>query len=91
MLNAVTTRKFKRDVDKLTKQKKNLKSLRDIMKLLIEEKPLDQKHLDHPLKGEWKNCRDCHVENDLVLIYRIVKSSKTIYFERIGSHSELFG
>jgi len=43
---------------------------------------------DHPLTGEWKDHRDCHIRPDLVLIYR-VPDAKTLQLVRLGSHSEL--
>ncbi len=60
------------------------------MEKLIKEQPLEAKFCDHPLKGEWKGFRDCHVENDWVLIYKIEKEKQKIVFARLGTHSELF-
>ncbi len=41
------------------------------MQLLIEAQPLPEQYLDQPLRGNWKNCRDLHIEPDWLLIYRI--------------------
>ena len=90
MLDPKTMNKFERDLDKSKRQHKDTDKLKEIMNLLIEEKQLDPKYLDHPLKGRWKGCRECHVGNDWLLIYRILKTDKEIWFERLGSHSELF-
>lgn len=57
--------------------------------LLVNKKALPISNKDHPLKGDWKGCRDCHLKPDLVLIYRRKKTA--IELLRIGSHSELFG
>lgn len=84
------TTQFVKDQKKAHKQNKDFEVLNNVIRLLIEEKPLDPKYKDHPLVGNWKGARDCHVQNDWVLIYRINKSEKTIRFERLGSHSELF-
>jgi len=67
-----------------------MSALRDVMRKLIEEKTLEPKYCDHPLKGKWKGFRDCHVQNDWVLIYRVDKQEKTITFTRLGTHAELF-
>ena len=90
MLHPFKTKQFEKDQKKAKKQNKNFDELLVVMSQLIKEIPLDIKHKDHPLKGKWIGCRDCHVQNDWVLIYRINKENKTILFERIGSHSELF-
>lgn len=91
MLTPGKTTKFVKDQKKARKQKRDFDNLNDVMTKLIQEKYLDPKHKDHPLTGSWTGCRDCHVENDWVLIYRVNKKEKTIIFERLGSHSELFG
>jgi mRNA interferase YafQ len=59
-----------------------------VLKLLLKNKPLDEKYKDHALTGDWSDHRDCHIKPDLVLIYR--KPVKNILqLVRIGSHSEL--
>jgi mRNA interferase YafQ len=58
------------------------------MDQLIQKKPLDPKFLDHPLKGEYSDCRECHIEPDWLLIYLEIKN--TIIFVRTGSHADLF-
>ncbi len=90
MLRPFKTRQFSRDEEKARRQKKDFSLLIEVMKMLIEEKQLPQKYCDHPLKGHWMGCRDCHVQNDWVLIYRVRKKEQLIIFERLGSHAELF-
>lgn len=79
---------FKKDITKLKKQGKDLAKIKYVLELLIEGKRLPPKCVDHPLRGQWRGSRDCHIEPDCVLIYTIDKME--IRFERIGSHSELF-
>jgi mRNA interferase YafQ len=55
---------------------------------LIEKKPLQEEALDHPLKGEYKDCREFHISGDLLVIYFI--ADETLNLIRIGSHSQLF-
>lgn len=66
-----------------------MSAIQDVIKLLLKQAPLPEKHCDHPLTGDWVNFRDCHVKPDLVLIYRTEGDS--LILARIGSHSELFG
>lgn len=61
-----------------------------LLELLVTDAPLEAKYRDHPLKGDWKGYRDCHVWPDLVLIYS-KPDAKTLRLVRLGSHSELFG
>jgi mRNA interferase YafQ len=58
------------------------------MERIAEGVSLDPRHRDHPLKGDWQGCRDCHVRGDLVLIYSLPPGLAV--FHRVGSHSELF-
>ena len=63
--------------------------LKEVMLLLIaNEAPLGPEWLDHPLKGEWAEYRECHVGGDFLLIYQV--EGNAIVFVRIGNHAELF-
>ena len=81
---------FKRDQKLMQKRNKDIDKLTDVMALLINEQPLLPKHEDHPLHGEFKGWRECHVESDWVLIYRIDDKNRKVVFYRTGSHSDLF-
>ncbi|HHV6940066.1 TPA: type II toxin-antitoxin system YafQ family toxin, partial [Haemophilus influenzae] len=56
---------------------------------LLNSLPLPEKYKDHALTGNWKGWRDCHIKNDLVLIYKIVGDE--IRLARLNTHSEIFG
>ncbi len=90
MLHPSTTTQFDKDKIKARKQRKDLALLSEVMGKLIKEQPLETKYCDHPLKGNWRGFRDCHVTSDWVLIYKVDKNKKKILFARLGSHSELF-
>jgi mRNA interferase YafQ len=60
----------------------------EIIRLLAADILLPRRHFDHPLSGEWKDHRDCHVRPDLILIYR-KPDKKNLDLVRLGSHSEL--
>ena len=79
---------FEKDVKLLKKRGKDLTKLKYIMELLVEEKSLPIKNRDHALIGNYKGRRECHIEPDWLLIYKIDK--EVIIFERTGSHSDLF-
>ena len=70
-----------------------MQEIRQVMRLLTENlAPLPPEYLDHPLKGQWQDYRDCHIRGDWVLIYRINRADEgeEIIFARKGSHSALF-
>jgi mRNA interferase YafQ len=58
------------------------------MALLINEKPLERKHDDHPPKGSYNGFRECKIEPDWLLIY--IKDKTSLTFARTGTHSDLF-
>ena len=63
-------------------------SLETVVSALAADLPLAPHHHDHPLSGNWKDFRDCHIRPDLILIYR--KTGKdALRLVRLGSHSEL--
>jgi len=81
------TKTFRRDVKRLQRQGKDCSALSEIYQLLSQAVPLPAHYLDHALKGNWKGHREMHLENDLLLIYRIIDN--TVYLVRTGSHTEL--
>ena len=80
---------FKRDVKLAEKRGKDMGKLRDIIDLLLTDKPLPRELGDHPLKGDWRPRRDIHIEPDWLLIYRV--DDDVVCFDRTGTHSDLFG
>ena len=89
MLEIKPTNRFKKDVRKLAKQGKRMAKLGSVIDDLAAEKPLAPSFRDHLLIGDHSGCRECHVEPDWLLIYRIADGSLLLL--RSGSHSELFG
>ncbi len=59
-----------------------------VLDALANDQPLEPRHCDHPLIGDWKDFRDCHVKPDLILIYQKPEAD-TLVLVRLGSHSEL--
>lgn len=90
MLKPTPTTKFKRDLKRFKHQKKIIQDLDSVIRLLVQRLPLEKKHFDHPLGGNWIGSRECHVNPDVLLIYRVHESSNLLFLERFGSHSELF-
>ncbi|MDR0447595.1 MAG: type II toxin-antitoxin system YafQ family toxin [Treponema sp.] len=81
---------FTKDRKLMEKRRKDIRKLRDVMALLINEQSLLPKHENHPLHGEYKGWWECHVEPDWLLIYRVEKADRKVVFYRTGSHSDLF-
>lgn len=88
MLKIELTSAIKKDLKKYKHQKEVLFELEKVIDHLIRERSLPTKHRDHNLTGSWVNHRECHIRNDILLIYKI--EANTLFLTRFGSHSELF-
>jgi mRNA interferase YafQ len=82
------TTQFERDLRLLQRRGKDIEKLKQVLATLINEEPLAERYRDHPLKGNYRNRRECHLEPDWLLIYKLYNDE--IIFERTGTHSDLF-
>ena len=89
MLTPVYTNQFEKDLKKMLRRGKDAEKLKAVISMLVDEIPLPQKYRDHVLLGNFKARRECHIEPDWLLMYRV--SEDKIIFERTGTHSDLFG
>ncbi len=88
MFTPVYTHQFEKDVKRMQRRGKNLEKIKIIICSLIAEDNLDTLHGDHKLVGNWQGRRECHIESDWLLIYKIEEGR--VVFERTGTHSDLF-
>ncbi len=88
MITPVFTRQFEKDVKRIQRRGKNFEKMKILIRSCMAEESLDPIHRDHKLIGNWQGRRECHIESDWLLIYKI--SDDHIVFERTGTHSDLF-
>jgi mRNA interferase YafQ len=88
LLTIKPTNVFLRDLKRCQKRHKNIDKLEAIINLLQAGNPLPTKNRDHILTGNWKDHRECHIQPDWLLIYRV--KEEFLFLERTGSHSDLF-
>jgi mRNA interferase YafQ len=88
MLNPVRSSQFKKDLKKARRQGKDLNLLQAVVVTLANEQALEDRFRDHELTGNWRSYRECHVNPDWLLIYKV--TDEELKLARIGSHSELF-
>jgi len=88
------TREFLKDWQHLSHSGRyDMNRLKEAMLLLIaNEGPLPPEWQDHPLTGDWRGYRECHIGGDFLLVYKLADSGKygSVIFVRSGTHSELF-
>ena len=90
MLKIVPSNQFKRDLKLARKRGCKIEHLRDVVNALANEQKLDEKYRDHRLAGNYNGFRECHIEPDWLLIYRINQDALELFLFRTGTHSDLF-
>ena len=89
-LDVVLSNRFKKDLKLAKKRGYNLDLLDEVVSTISEGRILDEKHRDHPLSGDYTGFRECHIQPDWLLIYRIDSEEVFLLLSRTGTHSDLF-
>lgn len=88
MLVPVFRNKFKKDLHRMLKRGKSEEKIKTVIAKLLNQEPLEAKYNDHKLTGKLKEFRDCHIEPDWILMYKI--SGNRLILARTGTHPDLF-
>lgn len=91
MLQRVFKKQFSRDLKLAIRRGKDLKKITSEIDMLCAQTPLPPAFRDHALAGKYAGYRKCHVEPDLLLVYRIDNGRLELVCVRLGTHSDLFG
>ena len=88
----IMTSAFKKELKNLKKRNKDLSKLTEIVNKLANDEKLDLKNRDHSLVNNlrFKNCRECHIEPDWLLVYKKNYDELILFLIETGSHSDLF-
>ena len=92
MYNIRPTTKFQKDLKRVKKRGFDISLLTDIIKKLAAGEPLPEKYRDHALVNsrDYKGMRECHIQPDWLLVYKVVQETLILKLIRTGSHSDLF-
>ena len=90
MLEVILSNSFKKDLKTISKRGYDLEKLNDIVDKLANLEPLPEKNRDHSLTGDYTGFRECHIQPDWLLIYRVYNSELILFLSRTGTHSDLF-
>jgi len=90
-LDIVWTTQFKKDYKLAIKRHLNIELLDDIIRSLSRGETLPEKNHDHALTGNYAGYRECHIQSDWLLIYRVDNDVLTLTLTRTGTHSDLLG
>ena len=90
MLKIVSSKQFKKDLKQAYKRGFEISKLSEVVNALALNKPLEDKYHDHQLYGRYSGFRECHIEPDWLLVYRIDDDRLELFLFRTGTHSDLF-
>ncbi len=90
MLELATTAQFRKDLKRIRKRGADMSKLEDVLNKLQNEEPLEVKHRDHLLVGDYAGFRECHITPDWLLIYAVAHGQLILTASRTGSHADLF-
>ncbi len=90
MLNVVLSNQMKRDLKLAKKRGCNMDLLKDVVDKLTNQEALPEKYQDHSLSGKYVNFRECHIQPDWLLVYRVDEDVLMLFLFRTGTHSDLF-
>ncbi len=89
-LQIIWTSRFKKDYKLAMKRGLNIELLDNTIRMIASGEQLPEEFNDHSLIGDWKGFRECHIEPDWLLVYRIEKNVLVLTLSRTGTHSDLF-
>lgn len=82
--------KFKKDYKLAMKRGLDINLLDTAITILAETGTLPEEYLDHPLSGNYKGFRECHIQPDWLLIYKIAVDKLALALTRTVTHSDVF-
>jgi len=83
------TNLIKRQLKTLKKRGYNMSLFKEVVDMLLDGEVLPAKYRDHPLQGDKRGYRDCHIQGDWVLLYKINKNALTLILSETGTHSDI--
>lgn len=81
---------FKRDIKRAKKRHMDMSLLKYVINKLQACEPLEEKYRDHALSGEYAGFRECHIQPDWLLVYKIIEERLILVLARTGTHSDVF-
>ena len=90
MYQVIASNQFGKDYKKCTKRNLPIELLDEIVLTISENKRLPANYRLHKLAGQYRNCWECHILPDWLLIWQVDERNKIIQLVRTGTHSDLF-
>lgn len=81
---------FKRDVKRAKKRHFDMDLLKEVVEKLRSCEALEAKYHDHALSGDYVGYRECHLQPNWLLVYKVIESRLILVLARTGTHDDVF-
>ena len=88
-LKIKATKRMKQDINRVRKQGKDMSKLERVLDTLAVERTLPPEYNDHKLRGNMAGFRECHIEPNWLLVYKIMEDKLILSATATGSHSDV--
>ena len=89
-LEIVPSSQFRKDLKLAQKRGLDLGKIKTVINALSNVEILEPKYRDHALTGDYSGFRECHIQSDWLLVYKIDGARLLLILTRTGTHSDLF-
>lgn len=86
----IKTSRFKAGVKLARKRGLDISLLEDAIEKLRLDQPLEAKHRNHELTGNFKGVWECHIQPDWLLLYLKDNGVLVLTLVDTGTHSDIF-
>lgn len=90
MLNLVLSNQMKKDLKLAKRRGYDINALKEIVDKLANREALPKKNRDHSLSGILSGFRECHIQPNWLLVYKVDEDEVILFLFRTGTHSDLF-
>jgi mRNA interferase YafQ len=86
----IKTSRFKAGVKLARKRGLDISLLENVIEKLRLDQPLEAKHRNHELTGNFKGVWECHIQPDWLLLYLKDNGVLVLTLVDTGTHSDIF-
>lgn len=90
MLDIEYSSRWDKDFERIKRRRKDLSKMYNLIEKLQRRERLDPWYRDHKLSGALDGFRECHIEPDWLLVYKVIKDKLILHLSRTGTHDEIF-
>lgn len=85
------SKRMKKSAERARKRGKDMNKLAKVLLMLSRQEELPPRHRDHALLGDLEGRRECHIEPDWLLVYKVIEGELMLYAMDTGTHADIFG